>query len=77
MTAYGAATACASPWIEMLRLRNARTVNCVFCKAARYDVARQDGLTEDKVAQIDDDFASSALSEAREAGARFRRCVPA
>ena len=49
--------------VEMLRLRNARTVNCVFCKAARYDVARQDGLTEDKVAQIDDGFASSALSE--------------
>ena len=51
-------------WIEMLRLRNARTVNCAFCKAARYDVARRDGLTEDKVGQIDDDFASSALSEA-------------
>lgn len=49
--------------VEMLRLRNARTVNCVFCKAARYDVARQDGLTEDKVAQIDDGFAASGLSE--------------
>ncbi len=49
--------------VEMLRLRNARTVNCVFCKAARYDVARRDGLTEDKVAQIDDDFAHSALSD--------------
>lgn len=49
--------------VEMLRLRNARAVNCVFCKAARYDVARQDGLTEDKVAQIDDGFASSGLSE--------------
>ena len=49
--------------VEMLRLRNARAVNCVFCKAARYDVARQDGLTEDKVAQIDDGFADSGLSE--------------
>lgn len=49
--------------MEMLRLRNARTVNCVFCKSVRYDIARADGLTEDKVAQIDDGFAASALSE--------------
>jgi alkylhydroperoxidase family enzyme len=48
--------------MEVLRLRNARTVNCVFCKSVRYDIARADGLTEAKVAQIDDDFASSALS---------------
>ena len=27
-----------------------------------YDIARADGLTEDKVAKIDDDFASSDLS---------------
>jgi len=47
----------------MLRLRNARTVNCVFCKSVRYDIARADGLSEDKVAQIDDDFAASRLSE--------------
>ena len=49
--------------VEMLRLRNARTVNCVFCKSVRYDIARADGLSEDKVAQIDDDFAASRLSE--------------
>lgn len=49
--------------IEMLRLRNARTVNCVFCKATRYDVARQDGLGEAEVALIDDDFADSRLAE--------------
>jgi alkylhydroperoxidase family enzyme len=49
--------------VEMLRLRIARTVNCVFCKSVRYDIARADGLSEDKVAQIDDDFASSRLSE--------------
>ena len=34
--------------MEMLRLRNARTVNCVFCKSVRYDIARADGLTEDR-----------------------------
>jgi len=49
--------------MEMLRLRNARTVNCVFCKSVRYDIARADGLTEDKVAHIDDDFVHSSLSE--------------
>ena len=40
--------------IEIARLRNARTVNCVFCKSVRY---------EDKVAMIQDDFRESALSE--------------
>jgi alkylhydroperoxidase family enzyme len=50
--------------LEMLRLRNARTVNCVFCKSVRYDVARQDGLTEAKIEQIDDDFRNSSLPDA-------------
>ena len=49
--------------MEVLRLRNARTVNCVFCKSVRYDIARAAGLTEAKVAQIDDNFASSTLSQ--------------
>jgi len=49
--------------LEMLRLRNARTVNCVFCKNVRYDVARADGLTEEKVSLINDEFADSDLTE--------------
>lgn len=49
--------------MEMLRLRSARTVNCVFCKSVRYDIARADGLTEEKVSQIDDGYATSRLSE--------------
>jgi alkylhydroperoxidase family enzyme len=48
--------------IEIARLRNARTVNCVFCKSVRYDIARADGLTEDKAAMIRDDFRDSDLS---------------
>ena len=48
--------------LEMVRLRNARTVNCVFCRSVRYDVARADGLGEDKVALIRDGFEESALS---------------
>jgi alkylhydroperoxidase family enzyme len=49
--------------LEVMRLRNARTVNCVFCKSVRYDVARQDGLTEDRVAQIRDGHQDSDLPE--------------
>jgi alkylhydroperoxidase family enzyme len=49
--------------LEMIRLRNARTVNCVYCKAVRYEVARTDGLTEERAAMIDANYASSELSE--------------
>lgn len=49
--------------IEVARLRNARRVGCVFCKAVRYDVARADGLTEDRASLIDDGFEESALAE--------------
>jgi len=47
--------------IEMIRLRNARKVNCVFCKSVRYDLAREAGLDEEKVAYIDD-YQSAPLS---------------
>jgi len=49
--------------LETLRLRNARTVNCVFCKAVRYEVARADGLTEARAAMIDTGYEHSALTE--------------
>jgi alkylhydroperoxidase family enzyme len=49
--------------IEMARLRNARKVNCVFCKSVRYDIARDAGLTEAKVQMIEDDYNDSELSE--------------
>jgi alkylhydroperoxidase family enzyme len=49
--------------LEIVRLRNARTVNCQFCKSVRYDVARRDGLTEFKVDQIRDGYEQSALAE--------------
>jgi alkylhydroperoxidase family enzyme len=48
--------------LEIVRLRNARTVNCVFCKSVRYEVARNDGLTEARAQLIDDNFRDSALS---------------
>jgi alkylhydroperoxidase family enzyme len=48
--------------LEMVRLRNARAVNCVFCKAVRYEVARTDGLTEERAQLIDANYEQSALS---------------
>lgn len=57
--------------VELARLRNARTVNCVFCKAVRYDIAIEAGLDEGKVAQIDDEFESSSLSEREKLIIRF------
>ncbi|MBT4520939.1 MAG: carboxymuconolactone decarboxylase family protein [Halieaceae bacterium] len=48
--------------VEMARLRNARKVNCVFCKSVRYDLAIEAGLTEDKVSQINDQHPSSTLN---------------
>lgn len=48
--------------VELARLRNARKVNCVFCKAVRYDIAIEAGLDETKVEQITDDFDQSELS---------------
>jgi len=45
--------------LEMARLRNARKVNCVFCKSVRYDIAVEAGLNEDKVSQIQDDHQAS------------------
>ena len=49
--------------LEIVRLRNARTVNCQFCKSVRYDLARRDGLTENKVDQIRDGYEESLLSQ--------------
>jgi alkylhydroperoxidase family enzyme len=49
--------------LEIVRLRNARTVNCQFCKSVRYDVARRDGLTESKVDQIRDGYEQSMLAD--------------
>lgn len=48
--------------LEMARLRNARKVNCVFCKSVRYDIAKDAGLNEEKVQFIEDGYEDSALS---------------
>lgn len=49
--------------LEIIRLRNARTVNCVYCRSVRYDVARRDGLTESRAEMIADGYRESALDK--------------
>lgn len=38
---------------ETLRLRSAAAVNCVICRSVRYDIAQDDGLTEEQALGID------------------------
>ena len=58
--------------LEIVRLCNAASVNCQFGKSVRYDLARRDGLTEDKVDQIRDGYEES-LSRRRKTSDRVRR----
>ena len=51
------------PTKEVARLRNARTTGCNYCKAVRFAGAREQGLSEDRIELIDDDYASSTLAE--------------
>ena len=48
---------------EVARMRNARITDCGFCKRVRFSAAREEGLTEDLVAMIENDWESSALTE--------------
>ncbi len=57
--------------LEMIRLRNARTVGCVFCQAVRYDIASDAGLNESKISQITDEYATSELSDREKLILRF------
>lgn len=47
---------------EVARIRNARRVDCPICKAIRFAGARREGLTEDVVDRIRDDWAARELS---------------
>jgi alkylhydroperoxidase family enzyme len=50
------------PTKEVGRLRNARVTGCNICKNLRFAGAKEQGLSEDLVDQIDDDYAQSSLS---------------
>lgn len=49
------------PTKEVARLRNARVTGCNICKNLRFAGAREAGLTEELIDDIDDDYASSEL----------------
>ena len=58
------------PTKEMARIRNARIVDCVICKNTRFAGAREQGLTEDVVDRIRDDWSQRALSARHKAALR-------
>lgn len=58
------------PTKEVARIRNARRVDCPICKAIRFSGARQQGLTEEIVDRIRDDWAERALSPRHKAALR-------
>lgn len=49
--------------IELARLQNAQFTGCVMCRAVRYDVAVEEGFSEDKVAVIQQDADDAVLNE--------------
>jgi AhpD family alkylhydroperoxidase len=51
------------PSKEIARLRNARVTGCGYCSNIRFSAAREQGLTEEVVDKIRDDFAESDLSD--------------
>jgi len=51
---------------EVARLRNARVTDCAYCRSVRFEGAVDDGLTEDRVVRIDDDYASADELTTRE-----------
>ena len=55
---------------EVARIRNARRVDCPICKAIRFAGARREGLTEDVVDCIRDDWSQRDLSERHKAALR-------
>ena len=55
---------------EVARIRNARRVDCPICKAIRFAGARREGLTEDIVDRIRDDWSARELSPRHKAALR-------
>lgn len=56
---------------EVARIRNARRIDCPICKAIRFAGARREGLTEDVVDRIRDDWATRELTPRHKAALRL------
>jgi AhpD family alkylhydroperoxidase len=59
------------PTKEVARLRNARVTGCNICKNLRFAGAREAGLTEDLVEQVDDAFAAGDLPDRYKLAVRY------
>jgi alkylhydroperoxidase family enzyme len=59
------------PTKEMARLRNARVTDCGYCRNVRFDVAREQGLSEDVVDQIVDGYEQGGLDAKQKAVLRW------
>ena len=55
---------------EVARIRNARRVDCPICKAIRFAGPRREGLTEEIVDRIRDDWSGRALAPRHKAALR-------
>jgi alkylhydroperoxidase family enzyme len=55
---------------EVARIRNARRIDCPICKAIRFAGARREGLTEDVVDRIRDDWAERDWTPRQKAALR-------
>jgi alkylhydroperoxidase family enzyme len=56
---------------ETVRLRNARRVDCGFCRNVRFSQARDDGFGEDAADLVHDGYESSPLSERQKRALRL------
>lgn len=51
------------PTKEIVRIRNARTTNCGYCRQVRFTQAIEDGLTEDVLSNVVDGYLETDLPE--------------
>lgn len=59
------------PTKEVVRLRNARTTGCNYCRNVRFAGARDAGLDEERVGLIADGFETSPLSDRHKTAIRW------
>jgi AhpD family alkylhydroperoxidase len=59
------------PAKEMARLRNARVTDCGYCRNVRFATAREQGLSEEVVDLVRDDYPESGLAPRQKAILRY------
>jgi alkylhydroperoxidase family enzyme len=60
-----------SPTKEVARIRNARTIDCRYCRSVRFAAARQQGLGEEDVELVADGWEGSTLRERHKLAIRW------